>query len=485
MKEDYSPQNGDWYSQDIKTVVEELETDLHTGLSEEQVRERTERFGENGPPKKKKESSVLRFLRQFNNILIYVLLVAAIITAVLGHYVDTIVIVLVTIVNGLIGFIQENKAEKALENIKNMLSLKADVIRNGKRMEIDSKELTVGDVVLLNPGDKVPADMRLVESSNLKIEESILTGESVPSDKQVDTLEEDAPLGDQFNMAFTSTTVSAGTGLGVVTAIGANTELGKINQLISDTPAITTPLLKQTARLGKTISIVIVGIAVLVYLFGYFFRDYPQEQLLLLVIGLAVAAIPEGLPAILSIILAIGVQNMAKRNAIVRHLPSVETLGSVSVICSDKTGTLTKNEMTVKTVVTKDHVYEVSGTGYSPDGKILLDGKEIVADEDEVLSNLINCFEFCNDATISKDEAGNWMVNGDPTEGALITLYEKADLKDRDVERIATIPFDSEYKYMAVLVKAGDRKIIFCQRSTGSFAQPCVSGKKQFRHTTF
>ncbi|MCD7916299.1 MAG: cation-transporting P-type ATPase [Tannerellaceae bacterium] len=461
MKKNDSPRYGEWYSQDVDTVVQVLDTNLQTGLTDEQIRERNAQFGENELPKKKKESTFIRFLKHFNDILIYVLLVAAVITAILGHYVDTIVIVLVAFINTLIGFIQESKAGKALENIRSMLSLQAQVIRNGERMEIDSTELTVGDVVLLSPGDKVPADTRLAESSNLKIEESILTGESVPSDKSVEPLASDTPLGDQVDMAFTSTTVSAGTGLGVVTSIGAYTELGKINQLISDTQPITTPLLRQTARLGKTISIAIVAISILVYLFGYFYRDYPPQELLLAVIGLAVAAIPEGLPAILSIILAIGVQNMAKRNAIIRNLPSVETLGAVSVICSDKTGTLTKNEMTVRTVITKDHVYNVSGTGYAPVGSITLEEHPVDADHDNVLRTLLNCFEFCNDSTVSEDDQGNWRVNGDPTEGALITLYEKADLKDRNVERIATIPFDSEYKYMAVLVKARDRKFIF------------------------
>ncbi|MCC8154933.1 MAG: HAD-IC family P-type ATPase [Tannerellaceae bacterium] len=388
-------------------------------------------------------------------------MVAAVITAVLGHYTDTIIIVFVAVINALMGFIQENKAEKALDDIKNLLSLKSLVIRNGQRLEIDSKDLTVGDIVSLNPGDKVPADLRLFKTNNLKVEESMLTGESVPSDKFIETVTEDTPLGDRDNMAFSSTTVTSGTGLGIVTGIGSNTELGKINQLIAETPHIVTPLIQQTKKLGKIISFVIVGIALLVFLFGYFFRDYPTGELLLAVIGLAVAAIPEGLPAILSIILAIGVQNMAKRNAIIRNLPSVETLGAVSVICSDKTGTLTKNEMTVKVVVTKNNEYEVSGNGYAPEGEILLDGEKVDVNSEEVLSNLINCFEYCNDATIREDEKGQWIVNGDPTEGALITLYEKADLEEREVKRVAEIPFDSSYKYMAILAEMGDKKRIF------------------------
>ncbi|MCD8167661.1 MAG: HAD-IC family P-type ATPase [Bacteroides sp.] len=432
---DYKNRENNWYSLETAEVITRLDTDREKGLSETEARERMTLLGENELPRKRSTPGIIKFLKQFNDILIYVLLLAAVITAVLGHYVDTIVILLVTIINALIGYIQENKAEKALENIKNMLSPKAQVVRDGERKEIDSKELTVGDVVLLAPGDKVPADIRLTETNNLQIEESVLTGESVPAEKCDEVLEEGTVLGNRCNMAFSSTTVSAGTGAGVVIAIGADTELGKINQLISETQTLTTPLLRQTARLGKTISIAIVVIAVLVYLFGYFFRDYSPQELLLSVIGLAVAAIPEGLPAILSIILAIGVQNMARKNAIIRNLPSVETLGAVSVICSDKTGTLTKNEMTVKTLVVKEQEYEVTGSGYAPEGDILLDGRKIDPNKEEVLQNLINCFEFCNDSSIRKDETGNWVVNGDPTEDALITLYEKAHLRENNIEK--------------------------------------------------
>ncbi|MCD8029742.1 MAG: cation-transporting P-type ATPase [Bacteroides sp.] len=460
-----------WYTFDAGTVLEKLSTDPQQGLSAEEVTERRQKYGENELPRKKKVPPIINFLKQFNNILIYILLLAAGITFFLGHFTDTIVILLVTLINALIGFIQESKAEKALDNIRNMLSLTANVIRDGDRTEIEAHELTPGDIVVLQPGDKVPADLRLIRTSNLKIEESVLTGESVPSEKNTAPLEEGTPLGDRLNMAFSSTTVSAGTGTGVVTAIGAETELGKINRLLSETQAITTPLLKQTDKLGKTISIAIVGIAILVYLFGYFFRDYPQEQLLMSVIGLAVAAIPEGLPAILSIILAIGVQNMAHRNAIIRNLPSVETLGAVSVICSDKTGTLTKNEMTVRTLMTKDDVYEVTGTGYAPEGEITSHGKAVDVDQEDVLSKLVTCFELCNDATLTKEEDGRWIINGDPTEGVLLTLYKKAGLRENNIERLFTIPFDSEYKYMAVLAKVGERKIIFIKGAPDQLLQ--------------
>lgn len=453
--------NNRWYSIDVNELTDKLETNKSEGLSSVTVEKHLRKFGENKLPQKKKESAIIRFFKHFNDILIYILFIAAIISAVLGHYIDTIVIAVVALINALIGFFQENKAEKALENIKNMLSLKANVIREGIRTEIEAEKLTVGDLVVLNPGDKIPADLRLIKTNNLKIEESILTGESVPSEKDVQTLDRDTMLGDRINMAFSGTSVSSGTGLGIVVAIGADTELGKINEMISDVEEVTTPLLKQTAKFGKTISIVIVLVAIFIYLFGYFFRDYGSNELLMSVIGLAVAAIPEGLPAILSIILAIGVQNMAKRNAIIRNLPSVETLGSVSVICSDKTGTLTKNEMTVKTVVTRDNTFKVSGTGYIPEGKIALKGKAVNFAEEKVLTKLIDCFYYCNDASLGMDENDRWTVKGDPTEGALIALYDKADLKELNIKRISTIPFDSEYKYMAILADTGEKKIIF------------------------
>ena len=450
-----------WYALDTDEAVKLLDTDIAEGLSESETAKRFQIFGKNLLPEKKKKSKIIQFLKHFNDILIYVLFAAAIITFFLADYIDTIIIVFVAIINASIGFFQENKAEKALEDIKKMLSLKAQVIRGGNRLEVDASDLTVGDMVMLSPGDKVPADLRLIRADNLKIEESPLTGESVPSEKQVSALPTDTMLGDRVNMAFSSTTVSAGTGMGVVVAIGEGTEIGRINQMMSDVEELTTPLLKQTAQFGKMVSIVILIGSVLIFLFGHFFRDYESQKLLMSVIGLAIAAIPEGLPAILSIILAIGVQNMAKRNTIVRTLPSVETLGSVSVICSDKTGTLTKNEMTVKTLETRDGEYNVTGTGYAPDGDVLSDGKKVDFTKEPVLKELIEGFNICNEASLSKDQDGLWMINGDPTEGSLVTLFHKADIDHTPPERISTIPFDSEYKYMATLVEKEDHNVIY------------------------
>lgn len=451
-----------WHVLASDEVAKKVETDTSKGLTKDEASQRLEKYGQNKLPEKKKVSKLVRFFKHFHDVLIYVLLGAAVITTILGHYTDTVVIVIVAVINACIGFFQESKAEAALESIKGMLSLEAKVLRNGKRENIEAEEVTIGDVVLLSAGDKVPADLRLFEADNLKIEESVLTGESESSEKRVEELEEDIDLGDRYNMAYTSTTVSNGTGKGIVVAIGADTEIGKINQMMTDVDQLTTPLLRQTAQFGKTVAFATLAISAATFAFGYFFRDYDREELLLSVIGLAVAAIPEGLPAILSIILAIGVQNMAKRNAIIRNLPSVETLGSVSVICSDKTGTLTRNEMTVKDLVLVSEQYKVTGTGYSPEeGEIQQDEEKIDVAEEPLLKKLLDCFYVCNEASLDKKDDGEWGIKGDPTEGALITVYEKAGLEKEKAKRKSTIPFDSEYKYMATLIEGEEDQIIY------------------------
>lgn len=450
-----------WYSLDTDIIVEKLNTNITEGLSDSAVEACLLANGKNLLPEKEKKNKLISFLKHFNDILIYVLFAAAIITLLLGHYIDTVVILIVAIINASIGFFQENKAEKALEDIKKMLSSKALVIRNGGQVNIDAADLVVGDIVLLSPGDKVPADLRLIRSDNLRIEESPLTGESVAVEKRIHSLPVDTMLGDRVNMAFSSTTISAGTGVGIVVAMGSDTEIGKINQMMSDVGDITTPLLKQTSHFGKTVSVAILVGAVLIFLFGYFFRHYEPSQLLMSVIGLAIAAIPEGLPAILSIILAIGVQNMARRNAIVRTLPSVETLGSVSVICSDKTGTLTKNEMTVQTLETREGEFEVTGTGYDPEGDVFTEGQKVDFKQKNPIRDLIESFYICNDATLNRDDNERWVITGDPTEGSLVTLFFKANIERFPIDRISTIPFDSEYKYMATLVEKEDYNVIY------------------------
>lgn len=475
-----------WHALDSQHTLEELETDREQGLTGDEAASRLERYGRNELPEGKKTPVILKFLKHFNDVLIYILLVAAGITAILGHWLDTIVIVIVAVVNATIGFVQEHRAEQALEGIKNMLSPEAQVRRGGQTSKIEAAEVVPGDIILLNPGDKIPADLRLLSSDNLKVEESALTGESTSVEKQTKALEEEATLGDRTNMVFSGTTVASGTGVGVAVETGDKTEIGKINQSIASVEDIQTPLLKQTAHFGKMISIVIVAVALLMFGFGYWLRDYETGELLLSVIGLAVAAIPEGLPAILSIILAIGVQNMAGRNAIVRNLPSVETLGAVSVICSDKTGTLTKNEMTVTSVVTASREYEVTGTGYAPEGEIRKEDEEQEADpeEDRTLKRLLVCGVTCNDSVLTKEE-GEWTLQGDPTEGCLLTLASKAKGDVPELEVKSKLPFDSEYKYMAVLTEDEGRPVIYVKGAPDRLFEMAESQADQNGNSSF
>lgn len=450
-----------WFSLSVEEVVNELQTDSDQGISASNAEERLADHGTNELPEREAESIFFKFFKHFNDILIYILLVAGIIKFLLGYYIDTTIIGLVAVINATIGFLQESKAEKALEGIKNMLSLSAVVLRDGKRQEIEAADLVPGDIVILNAGDKVPADIRILTAANLSAEEAALTGESVSARKQVEALEQDTVLGEQVNMLFSSTSITSGSGTGVVVATGEDTEIGKINESISEVEELKTPLMKQTDRFGKTIALFIVGASLFIYAFGFFFRDYGPTELLLSIIGLTVAAIPEGLPAIISIILALGVQNMVKRNAIVRNLPSVETLGAVSVICSDKTGTLTKNEMTVTALLVNETTYRVTGTGYDPEGEILESGSKVQVKDNKQVFELLTAMKTCNDASLQQEEDGSWVMSGDPTEGCLLTVAEKASESIPRYTVISKIPFDSDYKYMAVLIEENGRRRIF------------------------
>lgn len=453
--------NKKWFSLNSEKIEQDLNTDRQEGLSEEKAEERKEKYGLNKLPEGKQTPEWIKFLRQFNDVLIYILIIAAVVTFILGKYIDTAVILLVAIINGVIGYVQESKAEKALEGIKNMLSLKAMVFRDDHKEQIDSTEIVPGDVVFLTSGDKIPADIRLFEVDGLKVEESPLTGESSPVEKQTEILDEDTPLGDRSNMVFSGTTVSSGTAKGIVTETGESTEIGKINRSMNEVEAIKTLLLKQTDKFGKTISVVILILAVILFILGMWIHDYEWGELLLSVISLTVASIPEGLPAILTIILALGVQSMADKNAIMRSLPSVETLGAVTVICSDKTGTLTKNEMTVQSVTTGDNSYSVTGLGYKPEGKIVNeDDEEIDVLKENDLKELLTAARTVNEADIYQED-DQWGVRGDPTEGCLITLAEKATVDIDALDIKSKIPFDSEYKYMAGLVEENNLKKIY------------------------
>ncbi len=461
MKRYSEPTDKKWFSLETESIVRDLDSNFETGLSDRDVQARLEEYGPNALPQRRRKHALLRFLEHFNDILIYILFAAAAVSGSLGHYLDAAVILLVAVINALIGFVQENKAEKAIDDLKDLLSPKAQVRRDGNRTDVPAEGLVPGDVVLLQPGDRVPADLRIFQADNLRVEESALTGEAMPSEKFTKALPENTMLGDRENMAFSGTTVTAGTGQGLVVATGSSTEIGKINRMMADVEVITTPLLKQTGQFGKTISIVILAVSVLLYIYGLLVMKNPPVELLMAVIALAVAAIPEGLPAILSIILAVGVRNMAARKATVRNLPSVETLGAVSVICSDKTGTLTKNEMTVRDIVIRDGEFHVTGAGYLPEGDVLKGDEKVDFAGESVLHELIICGDICNESTLGRDETGVWKVNGDPTEGALIALFQKAEIDHTEPPRLSTIPFDSGYKYMATLAERGDRNVIY------------------------
>jgi len=429
-----------------------------SGLTHDEASARLARDGLNALPEKAGKPAWLRFLAHFHDVLIYVLIAAAALTAVMGHWVDTAVILGVAVINALIGHIQENNAEKSLKSIRNMLSASAVVVRNGQHETVATTDLVVGDIVVLRAGDRIPADLRVMEAHNLRVEEAILTGESTVVDKTAEALTGELPLGDRKNLLFSGTTISAGAGLGVVIATGEATELGHINQMMTEIEKHRTPLLVQMDKLGKAIFSLILAMMVGLFIFSLLLRDMPMGELLLSLISLAVAAVPEGLPAIISIILSLGVQTMARKRAIIRKLPTVETLGAMSVICSDKTGTLTMNEMTVKAIITADKNYRVQGNSYEPTGEIHVEENDALAEiaPGSLLESYLRTIDLCNDSQLIRDEQGHWGITGGPTEGALKVLAAKAMLPAVESELRSKIPFDSQYKYMATHYRIGN-----------------------------
>ena len=450
---DQNKSNLCWHAMDGESVLKTVASQVG-GLTQEVAAQRLALYGPNRLRPPKKQSSWQRFLAQFHNILIYILLGAGVVTAILGHWVDTSVILGVVIINAVIGFLQEGKAERAMDAIRRMLSVQACGLRNGTRCPIPAESLVPGDIVFLQSGDKVPADLRLLKVKDLRIEEAALTGESVPVEKHMKPVPETASIGDRKGMAYSGTLVTYGTGTGVVVATGDATEIGRISTLLARVQTLTTPLLRKIGEFGSRLSLAIVIGAVGVFLFGVLFREYGFSDMFLASVGLAVAAIPEGLPAIMTITLAIGVQAMARRQAIIRRLPAVETLGSVTVICSDKTGTLTRNEMTVQTLATAAYTVEVSGVGYDPHGGFSLLGNPIVLTDLPDVMELARAGMLCNDADLSHVD-GVWRINGDPTEGALVTLARKAALDIHfELEmcpRTDVIPFESQHRFMSTL----------------------------------
>ena len=443
----------DYHEADALVVLERLGTGAQ-GLTPGAAAERLERFGPNRLSEHKGRGPLVRFLLQFHNVLIYILLVAAAVTAALAHWVDTGVIVGVVVVNALIGFVQEGKAEQALAAIRRMLPLRAVVVRGGHQAVIDAEGLVPGDVVAIQSGDRVPADLRLFRVKDLRVEEASLTGESVPVEKGTAPVAPETPLGDRRCMAYSGTLVTFGQASGVVVATGDATEVGRIGRLIGEVEQLQTPLLRKLAVFGRWLSVAILLAAAAAFALGTFLWQRAAVDMFMAAVGLAVAAIPEGLPAIVTITLAIGVQRMARRNAIVRVLPAVEALGSVTVICSDKTGTLTRNEMTVQTVVTAAAVFEVGGAGYEPRGEICRAGRAVEPAAEGDLTELLRAGLLCNDARLHRQGA-QWSIDGDPTEAALVVVAAKAGL-DAEYEgearpRTDVIPFESEHRFMATL----------------------------------
>jgi magnesium-transporting ATPase (P-type) len=446
--------------------AEEVETQLNVtpsrGLDALEAATRLQAFGPNRLPHGQKKGAFQRFLAQFNNILIYVLLASGFIKLMLSLWLDASIIFGVVVLNSLLGFLQEGRAEKALDSIRNMLSTEARVLREGKTRLIPAEELIPGDIVLLESGDKIPADLRLVEVKNLRTEEAALTGESVPAEKNTAAVPANATVGDRENMAFSGTMVVSGRATGIVVATGSETELGRINQMLAEVKSFETPLLRQIKRFGYLITGAIGVIAVLLFSWGHWLGHMSFVELFQAIVGITVSLIPEGLPALITITLAIGVQRMAQRHAIIRHLPAVETLGAVSRICSDKTGTLTLMEMMVTSVVVADAAYTVTGDGYAPEGEIKANDQKIAA-APEVLTLMGRVSMLCNDAQLLEQD-GKWTVEGDPTEGALFPFAIKLGLERATEEsaapRIDLIPFESEHKFMATLNRAESGEIL-------------------------
>lgn len=452
----------------VADVAAALGTDAG-GLSAADAEARLAEVGPNLLPERKPKPAILRFLSHFNDTLIYILLAAAAVKAVMGDWLDFWVIMAVAVINAVIGFVQEGRAEKALAGIRGMLSAEAHARRDGGWVTVPAADLVPGDVVRLMPGDKVPADVRLVNAFNLRIEEAALTGESVPSSKGIEAVAPDAGIGDRASMAFSGTIVAAGQGRGIVTATGADTEIGKIQELVGEAGSLDTPLTRQLDQFGKVLTLVILGMAAIMLVIGRYLHGMDFGELISATIGFAVAAIPEGLPALVTITLAIGVQQMAKRNAITRKLPAVEALGSVTTVCSDKTGTLTRNEMTVRRIVTPVAAYEVTGLGYDPKGDIepvrggAGDGRDSSrrASASRDLAAILSVATLCNDAHIvpddTSDDPDRWLLVGEPTEGALKVAAMKGGVRSSGSTRIAVVPFDSANKFMATLDEGPDQ----------------------------
>ncbi len=450
-----------WHTMSVESVEATLKTEK-SGIKTEEAKRRLEEIGPNILQEKKGPSALRIFAEQFKNYLIIILIAATIIALFLEDFTDALVIAVVVILNTILGFYQEYRAEKSIEALKKLTAPKAIVIRGGHETEIPASELVPGDLVLIETGDRVPADVRLSESTSLEIDESILTGESIPVKKRIERLEaKTLPVADRNNMAYMSTIVTRGRGNGYVVSTGMKTEIGRIAELLQTVEKEETPLQIKLKDLAKKLTYAVILICIIVFATGIL-REGKIFDMFLAAVGLAVAAIPESLPAVVTITLALGVQRMAKRNAVIRKLPAVETLGSATIICSDKTGTFTKNEMTVRKLYTNNTTYDITNVGYQPKGEFYHDNSKVNPKETPSLNLLLTIGALCNNAKLEKNE--NWHIIGDPTEGALIVAAEKAGIKQKEISeqypRIGEIPFESERKIMSTIHKTPKGKKI-------------------------
>ena len=459
-----------WHSLSSQGAIAQLSSDPR-GLEEKEVKVRLGQFGYNELETEKKPSSVALFLHQFKNVLVVILLAATLISLAVGETVDALVILVIILFVSLLGFFQEYRAERALEALKKMAAHSATVMRGGIESEIPARELVPGDIVVLSVGDKIPADIRLIEAINLQVDEAALTGESVPSEKTVNSVPQDAPLADRTCVVYAGTIISYGRGRGVVISAGKQTEFGKIATMMQATPKAKTPLELRMERVGSVLGAIMISVSVLVMLLGLA-RGSPLLEMFLWAVSLAVAAVPEALPAVVTGGLAIGVRRMAKRNAIVRRLPAVETLGSTTVICSDKTGTMTKGEMTVRRINIGEDLYEATGTGYESKGEIRKDGSPVLNDD---LSLMAKVSSLCNDA--SWNIANFPKIVGDPTEVALLVLAAKTNENvgnlRSDYPRIFEVPFTSERKRMTTVHRSPDGQLLYCMKGAVETVLPC------------
>lgn len=463
MSSNSSPQTETWHQLEAAKVAGLLKSDPDKGLTNDEIESRQQEYGPNTMSARSGTPGWKRFLEQFNQPLVYLLVAASVITAVLQEWVDSSVIFGVVLINAIIGYIQESKAEKAIDALNSMVVTAATVRRGGRKQRVPSAELVPGDVVLLQSGDRVPADMRLFQVNSLQVDESALTGESVPVHKHADVLEQDVVLADRKNLAFTGTSVTYGTAEGLVVMIGDKTEAGRIAWLIASAVEISTPLTRKIASFSQLLLWVILALAVLTFGVGVM-RGEPAVDTFMAAVALAVGAIPEGLPAAVTIVLAIGVSRMAKRRAIIRKLPAVETLGSTTVICSDKTGTLTENQMTVQHVWISGADYEVTGVGYEPKGEIQWEGKPINPEQHPALLECLRAGVLCNDSQLVQ-EKGRHLMQGDPTEAAMLVAGAKVGLVHEnllgDSPRLSMIPFESQHMFRATLHDADDQRVIY------------------------